>query len=505
MIESLYRLGKALQTRPDEYGDYFQPWQNPFPKRRAELSYKVLVFDIEADKLTGYELQDFRSGWLDKYLYRELKGARGAPLVPTTFFYPNSNEEKHEEGVDKLLSRLQRAIPDGKSLYFSSTASKEAALGKVKDILLTQSFPTKDHKYLLTFRLDGKWLGEYEELRSLYEAEAYAKYYEKSKAKDKTCAVSYATDTEVWGRVDTLGFTVNDLAFNRGGFEGAKSYRMFPVSKEAALTLEGARRFALAKLTESFFNLRYMIVPHLVEGDERILESVIRELSQERTNTKLQEQLQPIFSSGDRLSRIATRKELAPVGMLYDILFFQKKQAQLALLLHLQDVNPSHLAKLYQVILSVSRFYGPVAWLMSKGERIPFYVSFNRIKDYFAEQKQNGTEWIFEPYFFQLLESVFYGQALDVARINKALIQKIQLLFRQHHDSPIHFALQAKQAFAIWQFFNQMGLFPGKITIDMSDDQVLQLEATAFVRQHAAFFSNPVLEAAFYLGVLTNI
>lgn len=503
MIESLHRLGKALQTDPEEYGDYFAPWENPFPRRKTDENYVVFYFDIKNDVVSAAELETFRPSWVGKYLYRKPKGSNGAPLVPTGYYYPATNEEKHADGVAKLLSRMSRAIPDGKSLYFSSTAAKEAALLEVERSLLVQPFYDANTKYLLTFKIEGKWLGEFKEFVTLFEEEAYAKYYEKSKAAGKTCALTYQDDVEVWGRVDTLGFTVNDVAFQRGGFTADYSYKMFPVSAEAVVALEGAKRFALEKLGRSFHNLRYLVLPRLLEGNDEDLLRVVKVLAKDDAEVGLEKQLKPILSSEMLLSRIARTKELSQAGMLYDILFYQQNQAQMALILHLQDINPSHLHKVLGTIDQVSNFYNPIARVETKKEVFDFRVTFSRIKDFFAEL--SGTDYVFQPYFYRIIEAVFYGEELDQSRIVSAFIDRIRKDFRQRHESESRFQIHTKQAFAIWHFFYQLGSFPGTNPQTMDAESTLSLHLNGFIEQHEAFFTNPMLRAAFLMGGFTNV
>ena len=87
---------------------------------------------------------------------------------------------------------------------------------------------------MFTLKIDGNWVGEIPEIKKILEDEAYNKYFsskgEDYKATDKICAVTYKKTDEVWGRIDTLGFTVNDIAFSRNGFSATDSYKMFPVS-----------------------------------------------------------------------------------------------------------------------------------------------------------------------------------------------------------------------------------------------------------------------------------
>ena len=450
MIKNLYRLGKALQSE-EKYSVYFTPWQNPFPKVEPDKA-KVIYFNIREGKVEGaYAIEPFKPALLKNYLYRKPKGARGAPLVPTDYFYPSGKEEDHAENVRKLMSRLDRAFPGGESIYFYSQGQKEEALKAIEEQLLGFS-GNPDDRYLLTFKINGKWLGEFGENTALFEAEAYSKYYEKSQAKEHLCALTYEQAPEVWGRIDTLGFTINDLTFSRGGFNPSDSFKMFPASPEAVKTLEGARRFALSKLTRSFYSLNYFVVPHFIqEDDEIMLEAIDGLVRANEEENNLQNASRSIFNNERVIADIVEEKELAKQGVFYDIFFFQKKQAQFAIKLHLTDILPSRFSRIFQAKGKIEERYRRINRIVTKKETFEFFVTFSRIQRYFSNNINN--EVIFQPFFYRILESVFYGQPLDEGLVVKAFMEEIRQSFKQRNEDKNRYQFRAKDAFALWHFF----------------------------------------------------
>lgn len=506
MIQALYKLGLALMTKPKKYGHYFAPWSDPFPNiLKSEDKHMVLFFDIKDNEPSELQTDSFRTEWIDKYLYRKPKGARGAPLVPTGFFYPETNEEKHIDGVQKLMSRLNRSIPDGESRFFSSTAAKQAALEKIEKELLAYGAKAQPrYKYLLTFKINGKWLGHYEDLRQILEDSAYSKYYEKSSADGKTCSVSYAQDQTVWGRIDTVGFTVNDISFNRGGFNGKDSYKMFPVTGEVAKLLEGARRFAAANLQASFFHLRYWSIPRLVEGSPEDLLYIVEALINEAGKNTLDGITTQFMSNGQFMASIARSRELSAAGNLFDFFFFEQNQAQFGLVLHLQDVSPTRIKQMGEIKKYLRNYYAEIATIKSKtGIYLPD-VSFNLIKNYFGELK--GTDWIFLPYFYRILEAVFYGQPLNQQQISAGFTKQIRQSFRQRKELGDRFRMDAKRALVTWQFFYYMGHFsPAKPTLPMHDEIGIPHELQEILDVHEHFFNGDSgKKGAFLLGWLTD-
>ncbi len=501
MIKNLYRLGKVLQ-REEKYSVYFTPWQNPFPKVEPDKA-KVIYFNIRDGKVDGsFGIEPFKPALLKNYLYRKPKGARGAPLVPTDFFYPSGKEEDHAENVRKLMSRLERAFPAGESIYFSSQGQKEDALKAIEEQLLAFS-GSPDDRYLLTFKVNGKWLGEFDKNIALFEAEAYSKYYEKSQAKEHLCALTYQQAPEVWGRVDTLGFTINDLTFSRGGFNPSDSFKMFPASPEAVRTLEGARRFALAKLSRKFHSLNYFIVPHFIQGDdEAMLEAVKSLVKANEKDVSLNDFSRSIFYNEQIIADIADEKELAKQGIFYDILFFQKNQAQFAIKLHLTDILPSRFSRIFNAKGKIEARYKRINRIVTKKETFEFFVTFSRIQRYFSSKANN--EVIFQPFFYRILESVFYGQPLDEALVVKAFMEEIRQSFKQRHEDKNRYQFRTKDAFALWHFFLELDVFNYQNRHEM-EEKAVPLTLDEFMEAHPEFFKEPYKKAAFFVGCLTEL
>ncbi len=501
MIKNLYRLGKALQ-REEKYSIYFTPWQNPFPNLKLDKA-KVIYFNIREGKVDStYSIEPFKPALLKYYLYRKPKGARGAPLVPTDFFYPSGKEEGHSENVRKLMSRLERAFPGEESLFFYSKGQKEDALKAIEEQLLAFN-GNQDDRYLLTFKVNGKWLGEFDKNIAIFEAEAYSKYYEKSQAKEHLCALTYEQAPEVWGRVDTLGFTINDLTFSRGGFNPSDSYKMFPASPEAVKILEGARRFARSKLTRSFYSLNYFIVPHFIqEDDEAMLEAVDGLVRVNGVNDSLQNASRSIFNNERVIADIAEERGLAKQGIFYDIFFFQKKQAQFAIKLHLTDILPSRFSRIFSAKGKIEARYKRINRIVTKKKTYEFFVTFSRIQRYFSNTVNN--EVIFQPFFYRILESVFYGQPLDEGLVVKAFLEEIRQSFKQRHEDKNRYQFRTKDAFALWHFFLELDLFNYQNRHEM-EEKAVPLTLDGFMEAHPEFFAEPYKKAAFFVGCLTEL
>lgn len=511
MIQSLYNLGLALKTTL-KHEAYFASYADPFAGFDGDR--KVIIIEIEDDEvLPDLDMETFQPAHTGRYLYRAPKGPRGAPLVATGPFYPvhsletDKQREKQADNVEKIMSRLARSIPDGKSVYFSSTAAKETGLEVIRK-RLNEETGAKDSRFIYTTKVDGQYLGEFEELRELVDGEAYAKYYEKSSAKGKTCALSHEPDTEVWGRVDTLGFTVNDVAFSRGGFEVKSSYRMFPVSKPAVMMLEAGKRYAFANLSDRFYTLEYLVVPRYIGDNPEATLEIVEGIKRSKFNDPLEKRNVAIFKAGGLIDVIADEGEINKSGVVVDVLFYQKNQAQLALQLHVQDVPPTRFGDISDAVNITSRRYGKAFGYESKKEKTfkHFYVNFGVVKNFFSEGK--GLKIRFDPSFCRLLECIFYGENLDEETIVTALVHKIRIAFKNDGDDyHIPFKICVYQAVATYSLLSRLGLFTHSKTFAMqeSNDPIV-LKREAYLESHADFFKDePNLKGAFTLGLATSI
>lgn len=499
MIENLYRLGKALQS-DEKLANYFSPWQNPFPSGDTD-SLNVIFFPITNGIVQAYEIEAFKPQLLKQYLYRKPAGANGAPLVPTTPFYPSEQKDKHLDNLSKMMSRLTRAFQANIGLYFNSESAYEVGMASIEAQLAGFEGNTKD-RYLLTVKVNGKWLGEFDENLQLFYDEAYSKYYEKSSAKEKLCAITYQYG-EVWGRVDTLGFTVNDTTFSRSGFDDAFSYKMFPVSPDAVRLLEGAKEYAMEKLRRRYSSLEYIILPHFLQESDKMLKFAVAKIVKEDNERSIEDFSKAIFSNEQVIYELSMWDDNLKEGVFYDILFFQRNQAQLALKLHLTDLLPSRFSAIFKAKQTVEKRYQALNRIENtKGEITEFYITFNKIQRYFSQVIRKET--IFNPFFFKLIEAVFYGQAIDESTILKAFQKQIQEDFKQRHESSLRYIITLKEAFALWHFFAALGLFTNKKYIVM-DDKPSPRTYADFVAEHPDFFNDSYKKAAFNMGCLVSI
>jgi CRISPR-associated Csh1 family protein len=502
MIKTLYQVGKAVK---DLYPDYFEAWEQPFNLRSLDKA-KVILFHIVDGVLNDQpEEEVYKPALSGKYLYRTLKGPNGTNLVPTFYLYLDKNSEKQAENTRKLMVRIKASVKNSKLPFLNSTSELqklEAAIMKLGEI------SSPENKYLITFKLNGKWFGEYEVYRNLFEEEAFAKYYDKSLGKDQVCAITHQPTSEVWGRVDTLGFTVNDAPFSRSGFNPKLSYKMFPVSPDAVKILEGSRRLVLDKMTFSFYNLRYFILPHFITGTEDQIEDAVKNFIRiaSKKPESLDDQSKSIFNYDSLLFDIIDEANLSKSSVYYDIFFYQQNQAQFQIRLQLNDVLPSQIGKIFSIKQRLEKRYQPLFSSKGNQKNYQYFVTLAKVKDYFSHIVKK--EVVFEPYFFKILEALFYGTKLNQQLILEAFLRKIKEGFRQKNDDEkkYDFANKTKESWILFHFFHALDLFSNQNTKTLSmENTPISLKTDLFVEQHPDFFNHESKKGAFYLGCLTEM
>jgi len=511
MIQTLYTIGKVL-SQEDEYQKYFEPYENPFRNEEKAKTAKVLVIEANNGIISTISIEPFSTQKINKYLFRSIRGANGTNLVPTFYFQLSGivDKEKWEKAqvnnIRKLVKKINQSVNNYGHQFINGTE-----IERLNEMLLLKSADlNKDDAHLITMRVDGKYFGEFEQYRELFASEAYGKYYDKSKAKNKVCSVSYQEEEEVWGRIDTLGFTVDKNAFRRNGFSGKASYTMLPVSPEATKILEGSKKIVDDKLTRKFFNLNYFILPHFIMRDnEDAIERILETFIDNYTDGSFETTGKSIIYNETILNAIVERAELQE-NIYYDILFFQQQQAQFLIKLQLADVLPSRIKRIFEIKAQVENKYDKITKIKYQDKKTKevkvrhFHINFGVIKDYFS--KKVKTDYVFQPYFFKVLEAVFQGGYLNEQLILKAFMNKIRSDFKNMNDKNVgEFAYQnqTKYTFVLYQYFSHLGLFKNKKNMEKQPEQSVPLTAEHFIKEHPVFFDDDYKKGIFLLGNLS--
>lgn len=491
MITTLYNFAKLLENSED-LKPYFSPAENPFDGRIEKG--KVLKGIIENGKFITFELEDFNQTRIPQYLYRRPAGANGTNTIPT--LYVNTKDP------DKTSKKIRQSV-ENYNLDFISEDDLEKA------IQLFEEFEfNKDFYYIITFSIDGKYFGEFEDYKAVFEKEAYKKYYHKNYGKtrkeNQLCALTNKSAT-VYGFVDTLGFTVDSDSFRRNSFDANKSYTMFPVSEDAIPILEGARSILLNRLSTHFFgSLKYALVPHFVFQPELSVAQYIatKFLDKAALNIDNKDGANGFVNDTELiLKEIINDGDLKRNDIYYTMLFFEQQQAQFKIHLELNDVLPSRIESVLNAKKEAENHYKTYTTYITKnGEVKQQRITLFRLREYFISGQNNV-----QPAFFKLIQSIFTGQPYDDSKLQNLVLNSWKKSFKEYyHNQENSFNYLVKYSLGNLFFLNKLKIF--KPSYNMSEQSITNKKqnAASFIEAHPAYFEKEYLKGAFIFGCLTT-
>ncbi len=500
MITTLYNFSNLLKDE-EELKRYFSPAENPFEGR--EEKGRVLVGEIENGEFKKFSLLNFNIDLIPKILYRR-PSSRGTGIVPTIFVNLN--------GVEKTRNKLERSLNNNENIM--SIINQD----KLIDDFTSFEF-NNNYAYVVTLKIDEKWLGEIEEFRKHFFSKSYKKYYHqsskgKSIADNQICSLTGSKGT-VYGFVNTLGFAIDSQSFIRNGFNTASGYKMFPVSEDAIPILEGARAILKNKLSNVFFEYKdnkttkyvnYAILPHFVFQPVHHNASYIAQKFLDKAAFNIDSKSDKgsngfINDTEFILNEIIKDGDLTRHDIYYSILFFEQSQAQFRIYLELNDVLPSRISKVLDAKEKAQNFYKPfTSYTTEDGERKTKRITLCRFKDYFNTGEKNT-----QPAFYKLINSIFTNQPYDDSKLLKLVLNTWKMSFKKnYHDKEkeYYFNSLVKQSLANLYFLHLLGIFKKDHTMNKETQRPDKLDAFHFIETHPAYFEKEYLKGAFIFGCL---
>ncbi len=513
MITTLYNFAKLLKD-DKPLKAYFHPYENPFEGQ--EEKGKVLVGNIKNGKFKGFELEDFKIEFLNNYLFRS-HAPNGTGIIPTIRINLSKADKKGKTGFEKTIGKLESCIENNKQLINQSLADDILNGFKKYEPELEPAF-----SYIVTFKIDNKWLGEIEKAKEKFNDIAYKKYYDqktkgKSKKANQMCAISGKT-SEVYGFVDTLGFTVNSKSFNRNGFDVENAYKMFPVSKDVIPILEGAQKILTNKLSDFLFkfwnqkdkkikrftNIQYAMVPHFVfPPSQEVTEEIAKTfLKKSVLNIDSNEEGATGFINGTEriLEEIIEDGDLNRNEIYYSILFYEQQQAQFKIFLELNDVLPSRIGKILTAKkIAEKRYRAYTSYETKDGIQKEQRITLFQLKDYFL----TGEKTI-QPSFFKLVQSIFTERPYDESKLLRTIIDTWRKSFKQHYfDKQNAFYFLVKNTLGNLYFLNLLGIYKSNYIMSEQTLTTKKQDAFSFLDAHPAYFYKDYLKGTFLFGCLT--
>ena len=508
MIKTLYDIGKILIEKEP---DWFMPWQDPYPGQE----FIVLVAEIEDLYFNGNLIPEIsKRKNLKRYLYK--KFTKDANIVPTF---------RVTDGK-KTFDRYVNCIEKYHSRKFGFQSIQKT---KLKKAIIERYLPLKEKlenyefrnnkNYLLTIKFNDNWLGEDEYFFDFFQKDHLRSYFNKnysgevqSISDNKFCAVTEEQNT-VYGFVDTLGFTVDSISFMRNGFDQSNAYKMFPVSEQAVIVLEGVKNLLFNTISRNFLqsrknNLKYLLVPHFININRKIQNEILEYyllLSTKKQNHSTPgDESKSIFGNEEIVHEIIQTELLCNAGIYYDVFFYQKNKNQTLIKLHLSDILPSQFSRIFKVKNQIENRYDIITrWENKQKDGFDhYYINFFNIKDFFSTIRNKEPHLY--PFFFKVVEAIFYNSRLNEELVIKYFLEKVVGLFKNRNEKGNWYSSTYKRSFIIYQFFNQLGLFTNKNNNIMEDKTFVALTMDEFIEQHKSLLNSNYAEGIFMLGCLVK-
>ena len=515
MIEAIRNIGEyALEKEGKSVNDPLKIFiDNPANKNTKNILFIHLKEENREFKYINVEIEEYSKEKLDQYLYK--KGApNGTDITPTSMivkiektfnikilnwflkYYSDKNNQKN--------SMLQ-------NIYLTLKENKEKILQDLKN-----KFEKENN--IISFKIDGKYLGDLEIFRNILVNDASENYYKKfgkiSKSKDKLCSVCKKETKEVYGFVSTFNFyTVDKPGFVSGGFRQKDTWKNYPVCLNCALTLEEGKKYLGDNLSFNFYGFKYLLIPKFIKG--------IRKDIQKDIFKGMELQKDPRF--GKKIIKLLTNDEKEVLEIISEqknylnnnFLFYSAPKgfngAVFNILLYIEDILPSRLKRLFEVkeIIDQEEIFinCMVSTFNDKGKKDnekPLEFNFGILRTFFPKVSNNRT---YNKYFLDITNKVFNDKPVEYDFLLNFIVRKIRDDFVKNYSTKIN----ALKAFMLLNYLKELKILKFKKEVRMETDNLFAQEkqkgeekVELFFNKYFDFFNNNAKKAIFLVGVLSQ-
>ncbi|MBL0717365.1 MAG: TIGR02556 family CRISPR-associated protein [Desulfosarcina sp.] len=527
MIQSIMKIGKWARKNEDS-GDLIKDFiQNPNEKGNIDKVFEIIL--KQQEKGFVYEkvnVSEFSETRLIKYLYRH-GSPRGSDVTPTSKFAGDIGktfknkiykcigdiEKKTSMGLtsdeQKIITQINKALSASEKDIILDLQKQLEDIDQKKGSILTLAFTGNGDKH---------YIGDMELFRKILQNKTKEKYYKQygkeSLGQDKICSVCHENQKEVYGFVNTYNFyTVDKPGFVSGGFKQQYAWKNYPVCYNCAVNLEQGKKYINENLSFSFYGFNYLLIPKFITG--RLIEE-----SMEILEYNFEQKASEILKSGfekkfkDRLTDaeneifdlISEQEDYIS----FDFLFYAEKQAAFNIILHIEDVLPSRLSKLFQIKAHVDQidiFKRVKIDKNNEAKRLVF--NFGILRDFFPIISKKRT---YDKNFLELAGKIFSHKPIDYNFIMQAIVRKIRPVFINNKSTKI----LCLKGYMLLNFLAELGILSKggvkmevKIIDDLKEsfssaDKTYSEKIERFFTAHVGFFDCAPKKACFLTGVLVR-
>jgi CRISPR-associated protein Csh1 len=351
----------------------------------------------------GINLIQYDDAYKLRYLYRA-GSSRGTDITPTS---------KVTDIEKTFLNKIIKAFPEGIKFCGKEFKDEKEILTGISSVLNENSayiledlkkeltnVPKKEGSFITVAVEDnsGKgYIGDFKVFNKKVVDDAlkkfrYSETYKKEVYKDSAvCCLCRKKKEDIFGLVNIFPFyTIDKEGYIAGGFDYERAWRNFPVCKDCAVKLESGKNYLDDYLTFTFYGRKYYLIPKLIFGKDllKVLDNY------KILNSKDAEDVRNKYAGVEEHTLRFLGKQENSIS--YDLMFIEKNNAALNILLNIEDVAPSRFKKIFSTldyIRSLEFFEDKI-------------VSFQLLSNVFPRDK-------FNRYFLETIDKIISDNKID--------------------------------------------------------------------------------------------
>ena len=493
MIQKIYSIGKYVEKNYPQYCEAYQDLSAGGKyKHLLTINLKEKKGEIVFEKIDYEEIDPEKN---QRYLYKtgSPNGTDFSPCCKITKSFDGSYALKiasyfRKNSEVKLVKRISDCLEKSNDDIIREGQSSLAKLSGKEGKALTIIF--KD-----------KYIGEYEEIKSIFSNSTNKEYFEKynteSRAADKQCCICKQSH-EVFGFVNTYNFyTVNEDGMVSGGFKKELAWKNYPVCSECSHVLDAGRNYANEQLSFNFYGYSYLLIPNVVITDENtsgkffsIIEhyNKILGLNEETAKTVLSKEELILDLLSDNKNTIN-----------YSMLFYDAPKgingAVFNIILYLDDVFPSRLRKIFDVIKRINKTRKYLHNIYSdKGDYLFNFGVVRELHPYESKNQQNMKP------FLTLAEKILKDNKISYAKILTDMVFQIRKYFKQKYD----FRSKTLKFYALIEFLFELDIFYDHSKNNGEAMKEINTQYDKYFVENTSYFDSYEKKVSFLMGMLSQ-
>ncbi len=517
MIEAIRNIGKyALEKEEKSVNDPLEILiDNPANRDTKNILFILLNEENGEFKYHSIETEEYSKDKLEKYLYK--KGApNGTDITPASMV-----TDKIEKTFDiKILNWFKNYNSDKnnknkmlQNIYLCIKESKEKILQDLKEESAIEN-------NIISFKINGKYLGDFEIFRNILVDKASENFYKKfgkiSKSENKLCSICKKKSDEVYGFVSTFNFyTVDKKGFVSGGFKQKDAWKNYPVCLNCALTLEGGKKYLEDNLSFNFYGFRYLLIPKFMKGVKKdIQKDIFKKIESQKDPRFRKKEIKHLSSDEHEVFGLMSEQRNY---LNNNFLFYSAPKgfngAVFNILLYIEDILPSRLKQLFEAKEKTDQeeiFKNCMVATFNDnrkkdGEK-ELEFNFGILRTFFPRITNNRT---FNKYFLDVTNKIFTNKPVNYDFLLGFIMRKIGDNFMQNYPTKI----DTLKAFMLLNYLNELKILKlkkeestkmGKLILPKEIGGEMKIKIESFFNKFSDFFGSDIKKVIFLEGVLTQ-